>query len=303
MLRTERTSGRLNLMFMKQFFVFRVKLILISILFILLPGKNILAQNVGIGITFPERAKLETRGQVGNTLALFGQDATGVSLVTNNPGIYFNSYSNGGVRSIQAGLTGNITFDAGLGRFQFNRTNHATGPDQSLTETQLLSIESNGNLIANVFRYPFPRTFYYSIPSADFTSRSSAEPVAKEIGTGGAFMLDGSGANGLVASVHLPHGATVTAVTFYYTDIAPTTDVTMALLKYDPIALMYSTMAMVSSSGTPGPTSSTVNTIASPNIDNSDGSYLIRCTTLPATWPTTIHIRTVIITYAMIEGN
>ena len=106
---------------MKQLFVCRSKGELISLFFFLVI-QTVSAQNVGIGIDPPVRGKLETRGLVGNTLALFGQDQNGISLVANSPGIHFNSYSNLGIRSIQAGQSGRLTFDLATGRFQFHRS-------------------------------------------------------------------------------------------------------------------------------------------------------------------------------------
>jgi len=213
------------------------------------------AQNVGIGITTPTRARLETRGMVGNTLALFGQDVNGISLVANIPGIYFNSYYNSGPRSIQSGQGGNLSFDPTLGHFQFYRNAAATGPDQAVAQTLILSIESNGNLIANAYRFNTPKTYYYSVSAADFTARESSEIVRKEFGAGGASMDNGDGFNGMVAPVHLPHGATVIGVTFYFTDNSATTDLDMDLLKYFPNTSSYTTMASVTSSGSPGASS------------------------------------------------
>ena len=52
------------------------------------------AQNIGIGTSTATRAKLELNGMVGNTTAIFGSEGNGMSLVTNWPGVEFNSYVN-----------------------------------------------------------------------------------------------------------------------------------------------------------------------------------------------------------------
>jgi len=287
---------------MKQFFGYRFKSgAMISL--ILLAIETASAQNVGIGVDFPTRARLETKGMVGNTLAIFGQDVNGVSLVANFPGIYFNSYYSVGIRSIQAGRAGGLLFDPTLGGFYFFTTTAAVGPDQTVTQSPAFFIESNGNVTATTFSYANPRTFYYSIPAADFTGRDGGDEVIKELGSGGAFMNNGNGFNGMVAPVHLPHAATVTGVTFHYTDNSATTDLGMDMMKYNAGSSNYNIMASTHSVGTPGTSSVSAGTILQPVIDNLNASYLIRIITNPTTWPNTLLIRTVIITYTMIENN
>ena len=261
------------------------------------------AQNVGIGITTPTRARLETRGMVGNTLGLFGQDVTGISLVGNIPGIYFNSYYNAGIRSMQPGQGGNLSFDPTNGRFQFYRSAIATMPDQLVSQALLVNIESNGDVVANGFRFHSAQTYYYSVGSSDFTARDGNDVVRKEFGVGGATMNDGNGFNGMVAPVHLPHGATVIGVTFYYTDNSATTDLDMDLVKYFPTTSSYTTMASVTSSGSPGSTSGFDFTISSAVIDNSSGTCFVRVTTNPLTWPNTLLIRAVVIGYTLAEAQ
>ncbi len=276
---------------------------IIPILVICLLAETVWAQNVGIGINPPTRARLETRGMVGNTLALFGQDVNGISLVANIPGIYFNSYYNSGPRSIQSGQGGNLSFDPVLGHFQFYRNAAATGPDQAVAQTLIMSIESNGNVLASAYRFITPRTYYYSVGSADFSARDGSDVVRKEFGAGGASMNNGDGFNGMVAPVHLPHGATVIGVTFYFTDNSATTDLDMDLMKYFPTTSSYTTMASTSSSGTPGASSGFDFTISSATIDNSNSTCLIRVVTNPLTWPNTLLIRAVVIGYTLAEAQ
>ena len=61
------------------------------------------AQNIGIGITSPTRAKLEVHGAVDATTAIFGAETTGISVQRNWPGIGFNSYFNNGHKYISNG--------------------------------------------------------------------------------------------------------------------------------------------------------------------------------------------------------
>lgn len=105
--------------------------------------------NVGIGTANPSRAKLETAGMVGNTLALFGQGTQGVSLTSNWPGIGFNSYFNGVFKSISSGWTGNIAYIASAdnlanGGFVFRTGEWASGPDQTVGSKDVLQINNDG---------------------------------------------------------------------------------------------------------------------------------------------------------------
>lgn len=72
--------------------VFRAGLFLISYFILCVIEGS--AQNVGIGITNPVRAKLEVFvvAGAGATSAIFGTDGTGISLQRNWPTISFNQY-------------------------------------------------------------------------------------------------------------------------------------------------------------------------------------------------------------------
>ncbi|RZJ66168.1 MAG: hypothetical protein EOO50_10915 [Flavobacterium sp.] len=79
--------------------------------------------NVGFGISSPDRAQLQVQGAIGNTVATFNeyQNSFGISLVTDWPGIYFNSYYNAGVRQMApTGYAGFLNFDPTAGNFSFN---------------------------------------------------------------------------------------------------------------------------------------------------------------------------------------
>ncbi|MFT3679080.1 MAG: tail fiber domain-containing protein [Ferruginibacter sp.] len=76
---------------------------------------NFFPGNVGINTTNPVHAKLEINGGVGNTVAIFGGDGTGVALEKNWPAVGFNHYFDGSNhRSIGQG------FSAQLGINQVN---------------------------------------------------------------------------------------------------------------------------------------------------------------------------------------
>lgn len=95
--------------------------IIYSIILSTSASMGLLAQNVGIGTTNPNRAKFEVYGAVGNNSAIFGGNGVGVSFGLNAPGIGFNSYYNGNNLYINNGtamvqwqnhLTGSMYLDA-----------------------------------------------------------------------------------------------------------------------------------------------------------------------------------------------
>ena len=83
--------------------------------------------NVGIGTITPNLARLQVDGMVGNTTALFRSNLTtsqGISMVADWPGIYFNSYYNGAIRSMAgSGYTSIINTDQSSGGLVFQTTN------------------------------------------------------------------------------------------------------------------------------------------------------------------------------------
>src|ERR1700730_7202050 len=58
--------------------------------------------NVGVGLSSPTRAKFQVQGYVGNTVGFFSGHSTsqGIALVADGPGVYFNCYFNGGVKTM-----------------------------------------------------------------------------------------------------------------------------------------------------------------------------------------------------------
>jgi len=86
-----------------------------------------LGGNVGIGTTNPSLARFQVDGMTGNTTALFRGNSTtsqGISMVADWPGIYFNSYYNGAIRSMAgSGFTSIINTDQSTGGLVFQTTN------------------------------------------------------------------------------------------------------------------------------------------------------------------------------------
>lgn len=83
--------------------------------------------NVGINTQTPTLARFQVDGMTGNTTALFRGNSTtsqGISMVADWPGIYFNSYYNGAIRSMAGlGFTSIINTDQSTGGLVFQTTN------------------------------------------------------------------------------------------------------------------------------------------------------------------------------------
>lgn len=116
--------------------------------------------NVGIGNTTPNRAQLQVQGAIGNTVGTFNLAANsqGIALVSDWPGVYFNSYYNGGTRQMaSAGYPGMLNFNPG-GQFEFSLNNTANTVAGNLTGgtfvSRLTIHRDNG------------ATFYYTNPTA-----------------------------------------------------------------------------------------------------------------------------------------
>jgi hypothetical protein len=103
--------------------------------------------NVGIGTTNPDKAKLEVSGMIGNTVGMFGKDATGISLVANWPTIGFNAYYDGkGWRSMAAGWAGDIHINQDDGSMGFRTVSKKLTADEQVNFADQLMIGSNGNV-------------------------------------------------------------------------------------------------------------------------------------------------------------
>jgi hypothetical protein len=103
---------------------------------------------VGIGTISPSRAKFETRGAVGSTNSILGSDTSGISIMSNWPGIGFNMYSSsGGPKSISSGYTGSIWVSTSDGHLELRlgQTN-APSSDTPVTENTVLTILRSGNV-------------------------------------------------------------------------------------------------------------------------------------------------------------
>ncbi len=110
-----------------------MKKIILLLLTVSILNSPVISQNIGIGTATPNRAKLEVHGAVDATTAIFGGESSGVSMQRNWPGIAFNSYFNGGDRSLATGYGAKIHLDPNGGNLYIDMfplvfSNALTGP-------------------------------------------------------------------------------------------------------------------------------------------------------------------------------
>jgi len=116
--------------------------ILISCLML---GGTVTAQNVGIGISVPTRAKLEINGGNGRTVSIFGGETSGVSIQKDYPAIGFNQYFDEvGSKYIGAGYAAVQWFDPSSGALMLDAFPYGS-TDASGAGTRLLTISNSGN--------------------------------------------------------------------------------------------------------------------------------------------------------------
>ena len=108
--------------------------------------------NVGIGTVTPTLAKLQVNGMVGNTSAVFKASATGtgIAMVADYPGLYFNCYYNGGQRTMAPyGFPSIVNSDQGVGGLTFHTSNIANTASDALLATNIperMRIDADGKV-------------------------------------------------------------------------------------------------------------------------------------------------------------
>ena len=142
------------------------------------------------------------------------------------------------------------------------------------------NIKSTAIIKANDFQFNSPKTYYYSVSGADFVTKNSNDEIHREgITSGGAYFLTST--EGMVASVHLPHGATVTKMTVFFQDQGLAVDLMVRLRQNSGLFIL----ASITSSGAPGDASLFDNTISNATINNSTTAYVIDAMPVGGTWP------------------
>lgn len=104
------------------------------------------AQNTGIGIINPSRARFEVQGAVGATVAIFGGDVNGISVQRNHPAIGFNQYFDGtNSRYIANGYAGVQWFNASTGTMNYDFFPNGTA-NSIATPARIMTIDNNGRV-------------------------------------------------------------------------------------------------------------------------------------------------------------
>jgi hypothetical protein len=112
----------------------------------LILGGHLTAQNVGIGISDPTRARLEINGGIGRTVGIFGGETAGVSIQKEFPAVGFNQYFDAaGSKYIGTGYAAVEWFNPSSGALMFDAFPYGAA-DASATSTRLLTISNYGNI-------------------------------------------------------------------------------------------------------------------------------------------------------------
>jgi hypothetical protein len=110
--------------------------------------------SLGVGATSPpSKARLQVDGAVGDTVAIFGSDGQGMSLVAGYPSLGFNCYFNGSWRAISAGWAGRIDVNPDNGTMNFYaNADRASAADAALSQQLRLAIRADGKLSHGMWR-------------------------------------------------------------------------------------------------------------------------------------------------------
>ena len=159
------------------------------------------------------------------------------------------------------------------------------------------AVVAEGTVEADKISYRSPRTHYLSLPGEAFQPGSDV-PYYNSYGTGGAYIVSGSGA--LVAPVYLPEGATITELKAWFAD-ASAADMSVKLHRFVLGGGSYTPMAEVSSSGSGGSMNASTTEIAYPVVSNATRAYLIYA--YSTDWSSGLKLKNVRITYTVSEAE
>jgi hypothetical protein len=126
---------------------------LLPLVFSILAYTKVVGQNIGIGVTNPQKGKLEISGALGGhtTVLTIGSDGAGISLQRNWPTIGFNQYRDASntQRFIGAGHAGSIFVSSVDGSIVFSQFGQGTANQEITSATYPLVINGFGNTVVN----------------------------------------------------------------------------------------------------------------------------------------------------------
>jgi len=112
---------------------------------------NMTNGNTGIGIPAglsenPNLGRLVVRGSVGATVAVFDDNATGISLQSNLPSVGFNEYYNAGSKFISTGYGGKLSVATGTGELGWYASSASGVVDGAMTINQRMGLSREGSM-------------------------------------------------------------------------------------------------------------------------------------------------------------
>jgi hypothetical protein len=259
--------------------------------------------NTGIGTTNPLTA-LHIKSNQSNPVIIDGGSNLYVTLAENGTNLGYIGSFTGNADDVEFGtysgnsaalhLTTNNTPRLTL----INNGNIGIGTVNPTEKLQVAGNMKSDTAKSSAFKYSTPKTSYYSIPDAEFTSANSSYLVFKTGGTGGAYITNAPGVGSLLAPLHLPHGALLTSMTFDFYDASPTQDISgQLILQNNGFVTNFSS---VQSSGSGGTNSQTI--IYNVPINNELFAYYVSVSATTGAWNNNdIRIRRVLIQYTLNE--
>lgn len=184
---------------------------------------------------------------------------------------------------------GNVTTDANVGI-------GTTNPKAALEVNGAIKV-SNGIQTTQV-TYSSPRVHYFSVGSEGFHPWGSDVGYENSGISGGAYIQSSDIFQWMDAPVHLPHGAKVTSIKFFFADWSPDLDLKLELLQMPFGWGSYQHLAEVNSFGSSG--YGNRSTKLSHIVDNEEGAYSFR---VGHTWEFgQVRIMGAVITYTLSEA-
>lgn len=218
------------------------------------------------------------------------------------PGVPFAPYA------LSIGGYGDVQVDApGIagGRFIIRESGY-TGIG---TEFPSEKLQVTGNVQADSYKFSNAKTYYYSIPAADFQPVYSTDQLYRNYAEVW-YIAQTSPYGELSAALHLPHGARVTGMTAYYRDLASPADLSfeLAYKGHGEVSGSANLIASIKSSGAPGNTSSTTtNTTSNVTINNLGNYYFVRVNSMNGSalvlWSPLLVVKSVVISYTLSEAQ